>query len=65
VTPDSLIALTQLWVSKAGVAHALAAKLEAGGEGSLGAYRNQLAAQSGKSITAAHAELLATLSKSL
>lgn len=65
VTPDSLIALTQLWVSKAGVAHALAAKLEAGGEGSLGAYRNQLAAQSGKSITAAHAELLATLSESL
>jgi hypothetical protein len=65
VTPDSLIALTRRWVSKEGVAHALAAKLEAGGEGSLGAYRNQLAAQTGKSITADHAELLATLSKSL
>jgi hypothetical protein len=65
VTTDSLIALTRLWVSKAGVAGALAAKLEAGGEGSLGAYQNQLAAQSGKSITTAHAELLATLSDSL
>jgi hypothetical protein len=65
VTTDSLSALTRLWVSKAGVAHALAAKLEAGGEGSLGAYRNQLAAQTGKSITADHAELLATLSESL
>ncbi len=76
VTFDSLCDLTQLYVDKQGVADALCAKLDAaekaaakGNEnaknGSLKAYRNQLKAQAGKSLTEAEAAALAVLSESL
>ncbi len=61
--------LTEAYVTKAGIANALCAKLDAAERadargqanakaGSLGAYVNQLRAQSGKAITAERAEFL-------
>ncbi|MHB1241869.1 MAG: ExeM/NucH family extracellular endonuclease [Gaiellaceae bacterium] len=76
VSYANLCALTRSYVDKEGVANALCAKLEAaeaaaarGNEnaknGSLGAYANQLAAQSGKSIPADAAAWLAALAGAL
>lgn len=73
VTPDSLCALTKQKASKPGVADGLCAKLGAAAKsananaksGQLGAYRNQVAAQAGKAIAAADAEVLTRLSQSL
>lgn len=56
------IALTRRLVTREGVAHALVAKLEAG---ALEAYRNQLEAQTGKTITPERAALLARISTQL
>jgi hypothetical protein len=74
VDPDSLCTLTGRWVTNAGVAGALCAKLSAAKaaiargdttskNGQLGAYRNQLSAQSGKSIPADKAQILSQLSQ--
>jgi hypothetical protein len=78
VTVDaaSLCTLTKRWVTNAGIASALCAKLDAAQasiargdanskDGQLGAYRNQLSAQAGKSVTADHAATLAKLSQAL
>ena len=76
VTYSSLASLTRTLVQKAGVADGLCDKLataaaaDARGDtttrdGALNAYRNQLDAQSGKSVTEADAALLASLSRSL
>ncbi len=76
VTYDSLCALTEALVTKASIAHALCVKLEnaeaaaARGnlnarDGMLKAYRNQLDAQTGKSVSAADAALLKALSLAL
>ncbi len=73
VTFASLCALTQTLVTKEGIAGALCAKLDSAAdsaadgnakaaENQLKAYRNQLDAQSGKSISPADAALLKTLS---
>ena len=62
VTADSLCSLTRTLVTKAGVAEALCDKLA---DGAFGAYRNQLDAQAGKSMTKADAALLKSLSLSL
>jgi hypothetical protein len=75
-TYSSLCELTRFHVSKEGVANALCAKLaaaEAADErgndnakaGSLGAYVNQLEAQSGKSLTAEAAAQLAAIAATL
>jgi hypothetical protein len=72
VSFDGLCALTQRLVDKAGIAHALCAKLStaqaaaargnAGAKsGALGAFANQLRAQSGKSISASDATLIERL----
>ena len=76
VTYDSLCALTRTLVSKSSVADGLCDKLataaaaDASGDtatrdGALKAYRNQLDAQTGKSITAANAARLKALSLQL
>ncbi len=76
VTYESLCALTEALVTKASIAHALCVKLEnaeaaaARGnlnarDGMLKAYRNQLDAQTGKSVSAADAALLKALSLAL
>jgi len=73
VDADSLCSLTERWVSKAGVAHSLCVKLRNAAakndrdkrQAALDNYRNELAAQSGKSITAEHAAILAELSRAL
>ena len=73
VTYESLCGLTERWVEKAGVAHSLCVKLqnaaaaEARGDmnakaGLMEAYRQELEAQSGKSITPEHAAILTELS---
>jgi predicted extracellular nuclease len=73
VTYASLAALTRTLVTKAGVAQGLTDKLDGAAasaaagdaqaaQNQLRAYRNQLDAQSGKSISKADAELLETLS---
>jgi predicted extracellular nuclease len=61
-TADSLCALTRTLVTKPGLAQALCDKL-AGGE--FRGYRNQLDAQTGKTISAADAALLKSLSLEL
>lgn len=69
-----LCTLTKQYVNKEGVAHAMCAKLsaaeaaEARGDdqakrGSLGAYMNQVAAQSGKALTRSRATTLTTLAR--
>jgi hypothetical protein len=76
VTYASLCTLTRQLVTKADVAQGLCDKLstaaaaDASGDtkkrdAALAAYRNQLDAQTGKSVTAANATLLKSLSKSL
>ena len=73
---DGLCTLTKQYVNKEGVAHAMCAKLSAAGaaeargdhegkRGSLGAYLNQVAAQSGKALTRSRATTLTTLAKTL
>lgn len=76
VTFESLGALTDRWVSDAGVAHSLDAKLDAAAAaatagnahaaaGEIGAYLHQLEAQSGKKIDPDKAALLEQLAGSL
>ena len=73
---ESLRLLSSFYVSKPGIANALAAKLDAAEDaekrgnlraktGALGAFQNELSAQSGKSISAAHAHVLSTLARTL
>ena len=72
----SLGALTRQYVTNAGIAESLVAKLEAAAaaaergndnakNGQLGAYRNELEAQAGKSITAERARTLIRLASAL
>jgi hypothetical protein len=68
VTYESLSALTTRFVTKAGVANSLAAKLRAaasGAPGSIEAYENELSAQSGKALSAAAVALLSRLADAL
>ena len=58
VTSGSLCALVERWVSNAGVANSMCVKLR---QGSYGAFRNELSAQSGKKITEANAAILLRL----
>ena len=62
VTVASLCDMTTAYVSKEGVAHSLCVKLE---HGSYGAYENEVAAQSGKSMTAEQAATLIRLVRRL
>jgi hypothetical protein len=63
VTSGSLCALVQRWVSNAGVANSMCVKLR---QGSYGAFRNEVSAQSGKKfLSAAHAAILTALSQNL
>jgi len=62
VTAGGLCNLVDAWTSKAGVANSLCVKLA---HGSRGAFRNEVAAQSGKAISTAHADELTLLSESL
>jgi hypothetical protein len=63
VTSGSLCALVQRWVSSAGVANSMCVKLR---QGSYGAFRNEVSAQSGKKfLSAAHAAILTALSQQL
>lgn len=76
VDPNSLSTLTQRWVTDPNTASALCAKLAAAqasvargdtnsAENQLGAYRNQLSAQSGKNIPADKAQILSQLSQTI
>jgi hypothetical protein len=76
VTYASLCALTQVEVADAGIANSLCKKLDAAAasatrgntnarDGQLGAYRNELDAQSGEALTAGGAALLQSLSETL
>ena len=76
VTFDSLCELTRQYVSKAGLENSLCVKLAAAEAsygagrstakaGQLAAYRNQVAAHSGRALTRQQATLLATLSTEL
>ncbi len=59
VTSGSLCTLVQRWVSNAGVANSFCVKLR---QGSYGAFRNELSAQSGKKfLSEAHAAILLRL----
>lgn len=58
VTSGSLCALVERWVTNAGVANSMCVKLR---QGSYGAFRNELSAQSGKKISAANAATLLRL----
>jgi hypothetical protein len=58
VTAQSLCDLTSRYVTKKGVAQSLCVKLE---HGSYGAYANEVAAQSGKALTAEQAAILTRL----
>ncbi|WP_299089702.1 family 43 glycosylhydrolase [uncultured Metabacillus sp.] len=73
---DSLSRLTESFVNQDGIAHSLTKKLASAKEaasignreamaGKLKAYTNQVAAQSGKSITTEHADLLISLAANL
>jgi hypothetical protein len=71
-TPDGLCRLVTAWVNQDGVAHSLCVKLAKaatdasnGKPKNLDAFRNELAAQSGKSITAEHADILTRLSRAI
>lgn len=61
-TAASLCTLTQRWVDKRAVADALCVKLE---HGDLGSYRNHLAAQAGKSVSAENVATLTRLAAAL
>jgi hypothetical protein len=76
VTFDSLANLTEQFVSQHGIANSLTSKLSAAASaasrgndsakaGALGAYINELSAQSGKALTAAQATLLQQLAGAL
>lgn len=62
VTSGSLCALVERWVDQAGVANSMCQQLT---NGAYGAFRNHVSAQSGKTVTAAHANILIALSNSL
>jgi len=63
VASGSVCALVQRWVSSAGVANSMCVKLR---QGSYGAFRNEVSAQSGKKfLSAAHAAILIALSQHL
>ena len=73
---DSLKLLTRFYVEKAGLSNSLISKLDAAEDaerrgnarakaGALGAFENELRAQSGKALTAAHAHVLQTLARTL
>jgi hypothetical protein len=59
ITADSLCSLTKMLVTKDGVAQGLCDKLA---EGAFKAYRNQVDAQTGKTVSASDAALLKSLS---
>lgn len=76
VTHESLCTLTKRFVTKEGVANSLCAKLRAAsasaargntlaGGNQLSAYVNEISAQRGKSVSEAHADVLANLAASL
>jgi hypothetical protein len=73
VDATGLCRLTQRFVTEPGVAHSLCGKLTNAGvaktpqarAGMVNAYRNELAAQSGKSVRAADAATLSSLASSL
>ena len=62
VTSGSLCALTKRFVSQHGVANSMCKQLE---NGAVGAYVNHVKAQSGKSVSAAHAAILIGLAGKL
>jgi prepilin-type N-terminal cleavage/methylation domain-containing protein len=73
---DSLRALCEFYSTKEGIAHALSAKLDAAEaaerrgeieakEGALGAFANQVRAQTGKALTPNQAVVLLTLARTL
>lgn len=62
VTSGSLCALVQRWVNKAGVAHSMCQQLK---NGAYGAFINHVKAQSGKSVSTAHAAILIGLAGQL
>jgi probable HAF family extracellular repeat protein len=64
VTPASLCALVNRWVTKPGTAHSLCAKLD-GGALQTRAFANELRAQSGKAIDPVRAEVLIRLAAAL
>jgi hypothetical protein len=73
VTFASLCELTERFVSKAGVANAMCAKLDAAAnartpgakKGALQAYKNHVRAQTGKSVSSEHAAILIRLADAL
>lgn len=58
VTSGSICALVRRWVNRAGVANSMCQQLE---NGAYGAFINHVQAQSGKSVSAAHAAILIDL----
>lgn len=62
VTADGLCALTEQFETKHGVANSMCVKLE---HGSIRAYVNEVAAQSGKSMTTGQADILTRLAEAL
>jgi hypothetical protein len=62
VTSGSLCTLVRQWVSQHGVANSMCQQLA---NGAYGAFRNHVSAQSGKFVSAAHASILISLSRSL
>jgi hypothetical protein len=58
VTSGSVCSLVQRWVSNGGVANSMCVKLN---QASYGAFRNELAAQSGKKLSEANAAILVRL----
>jgi hypothetical protein len=62
VTTDSLCTLTQRFVTNAGIAHSLCVKLA---DGAINAYRNEIAAQREKSLTAEESDALDVLASAL
>ncbi|MFL5538137.1 MAG: hypothetical protein ACJ8J0_04060 [Longimicrobiaceae bacterium] len=76
VTAESVCALVQQWVAQRGIANSLCAKLRAAAaaaargdteakEGALGAFVNEVRAQSGKVLTAEHADALVAMAGQL
>ncbi|HEX7104951.1 MAG TPA: DUF642 domain-containing protein [Acidothermaceae bacterium] len=62
VTPGSLCALVDRWVSQHGVANSMCQELN---NGAYGAFQNHVRAQSGKTVSAAHAAILIALAGDL
>ncbi|MHB0962361.1 MAG: hypothetical protein ACYC5V_04010 [Gemmatimonadaceae bacterium] len=61
-TSGSVCALVNLWVNQKGVANSMCQQLK---NGAYGAFRNHVSAQSGKTVSVAHADILIALSKNL